>query len=293
MLDDVIKELEIKHDGIYLDLTLGRAGHSSKILEKLDEGKLICFDKDKEAIDFSQKKLSQINDRFLLIKRDFRFLKEELEKLKIEKIDGLIADLGVSSPQLDDIKRGFSYSKDSKLDMRMDLDQNLTAFEIVNTWDEEKITKILIENADVKLAKQVAKAIVKNRPIESSFSLNEIVKKSLPAKVVREKNPSKQIFQALRIEVNDELHALIDLLKDIVGFTKEGTKLCFITFHSKEDKIVKNFYQTLVYQDPRLNKLPIKSTKNWKQKIIYPSALEISKNSRSKSAKLRVITRME
>ncbi len=289
----MIELLQIKPNGIYVDLTLGRAGHSQEILKKLENGKLICFDKDIEAINESKTKLAKINCNFILIKNDFRNLKSELEKLDIKKVSGIIADLGVSSPQLDNKNRGFSYSQDANLDMRMDLDNKLTAAEIINNYSEIEIEKILYQNADVKLAKLIAKAIVKSRPINTTFELNELLKNTLPAKIVREKNPSKAVFQAFRIAVNDELGALEEMLNQIPELLEVNGKLAIITFHSKEDAIVKKYFQNLNYHDPLLDKLPIQVNKKWRQKTIFPSDNEKQINKRSRSAKLRVITRLE
>ncbi|AXE60717.1 16S rRNA (cytosine(1402)-N(4))-methyltransferase [[Mycoplasma] phocae] len=293
LLDEVINSLTIKPDGIYVDLTLGRAGHSKEILKKLDTGKLICFDKDIEAINESNKTLASINSNYFLIKSDFRHLKNELNKLGIEKVDGILADLGVSSPQLDNSSRGFSYSQDADLDMRMDLDNKLRAYDIINYYSEQEIVDILYKNADVKLAKLIAKAIIQNRPINTTFELSNLLKNVLPAKIVREKNPSKAVFQALRIEVNDELGALKELLEQIDSILNKNGKLAIITFHSKEDVIVKNYFQQLNYFDPVLKKIPIQVNKKWKQKIIFPSEHEITNNRRARSAKLRIITRLE
>ncbi|WP_373440027.1 16S rRNA (cytosine(1402)-N(4))-methyltransferase RsmH [Metamycoplasma equirhinis] len=293
LLNEVIESLQIKPNGIYVDLTLGRAGHSQEILKKLENGKLICFDKDIEAINESKTKLAKINCNFILIKNDFRNLKSELEKLGINKVSGIIADLGVSSPQLDNKNRGFSYSQDANLDMRMDLDNKLTAAEIINNYSEIEIEKILYQNADVKLAKLIAKAIVKSRPINTTFELNELLKNTLPAKIVREKNPSKAVFQAFRIAVNDELGALREMLNQIPNLLEVNGKLAIITFHSKEDAIVKKYFQNLNYHDPLLDKLPIQVNKTWRQKTIFPSENEKQINKRSRSAKLRVITRLE
>ncbi|WP_373438116.1 16S rRNA (cytosine(1402)-N(4))-methyltransferase RsmH [Metamycoplasma equirhinis] len=293
LLNEVIESLQIKPNGIYVDLTLGRAGHSQEILKKLENGKLICFDKDIEAINESKTKLAKINCNFILIKNDFRNLKSELEKLGINKVSGIIADLGVSSPQLDNKNRGFSYSQNTNLDMRMDLDNKLTAAEIINNYSEVEIEKILYQNADVKLAKLIAKAIVKSRPINTTFELNELLKNTLPAKIVREKNPSKAVFQAFRIAVNDELGALREMLNQIPNLLEVNGKLAIITFHSKEDAIVKKYFQNLNYHDPLLDKLPIQVNKKWRQKTIFPSENEKQINKRSRSAKLRVITRLE
>lgn len=292
LLNEVIEQLSIKPDGIYVDLTLGRGGHSQEILKRLTTGKLICFDKDIQAINESREKLIKISQNFILIKSDFRNITCELKKLNIDKVDGILADLGVSSPQLDDPNRGFSYSINSDLDMRMDLDNTLTAKEIINNATEKEIIDILQSNADVKLSNLIAKAIVKNRPISDSFTLNQIIKDSLPAKIVRQKNPSKAVFQAFRIEVNDELNALSEMLSQLPNLLKKDGKIAIITFHSKEDVIVKKFYQNLNYFDPKLKKILIVETHKWHQKVIFPSSKEEEINKRSRSAKLRVITKL-
>lgn len=292
LLNEVIEQLSIKPDGIYVDLTLGRGGHSQEILKRLTTGKLICFDKDIQAINESREKLIKINQNFILIKSDFRNITCELKKLNIDKVDGILADLGVSSPQLDDPNRGFSYSINSDLDMRMDLDNTLTAKEIINNATEKEIIDILQSNADVKLSNLIAKAIVKNRPISDSFTLNQIIKDSLPAKIVRQKNPSKAVFQAFRIAVNDELNALSEMLSQLPNLLKKDGKIAIITFHSKEDVIVKKFYQNLNYFDPKLKKILIVETHKWHQKVIFPSSKEEEINKRSRSAKLRVITKL-
>lgn len=292
LLNEVIEQLSIKSDGIYVDLTLGRGGHSQEILKRLTTGKLICFDKDIQAINESREKLIKISQNFILIKSDFRSITCELKKLNIDKVDGILADLGVSSPQLDDPNRGFSYSINSDLDMRMDLDNTLTAKEIINNATEKEIIDILQSNADVKLSNLIAKAIVKNRPISDSFTLNQIIKDSLPAKIVRQKNPSKAVFQAFRIAVNDELNALSEMLSQLPNLLKKDGKIAIITFHSKEDVIVKKFYQNLNYFDPKLKKILIVETHKWHQKVIFPSSKEEEINKRSRSAKLRVITKL-
>lgn len=292
LLNEVIEQLSIKPDGVYVDLTLGRGGHSQEILKRLTTGKLICFDKDIQAINESREKLIKISQNFILIKSDFRNITCELKKLNIDKVDGILADLGVSSPQLDDPNRGFSYSINSDLDMRMDLDNTLTAKEIINNATEKEIIDILQSNADVKLSNLIAKAIVKNRPISDSFTLNQIIKDSLPAKIVRQKNPSKAVFQAFRIAVNDELNALSEMLSQLPNLLKKDGKIAIITFHSKEDVIVKKFYQNLNYFDPKLKKILIVETHKWHQKVIFPSSKEEEINKKSRSAKLRVITKL-
>lgn len=292
MLDEVIEKLQIKENGIYVDLTLGRAGHSKEILKKLTTGKLICLDKDIEAINQSNEILKKINSNYVLIKSDFRFLSDVLKKMNIEKVDGIIADLGVSSPQLDDVNRGFSYSQNSDLDMRMDMDQSLTAKYILNNYSFEALNKLLIDNADVKFSQRIAKEIIKNRPFNESFELVDLLKNILPAKLLKQKNPAKQVFQALRIAVNDELNAINDLLKQIPNLLNKNGKFLAISFHSKEDYLIKKFYQNLTYRSPKLDKLPIQEERSWSQKIIFPSEKEKQLNKRSHSAKLRIITKL-
>lgn len=292
MLDEVIEKLQIKENGIYVDLTLGRAGHSKEILKKLTTGKLICLDKDIEAINQSNEILKKINSNYVLIKSDFRFLSDVLKKMNIEKVDGIIADLGVSSPQLDNVNRGFSYSQNSDLDMRMDIDQNLTAKYILNNYSFETLNKLLIDNADVKFSQRIAKEIIKNRPFNESFELVDLLKNILPAKLLKQKNPAKQVFQALRIAVNDELNAINDLLEQIPNLLNKNGKFLAISFHSKEDYLIKKFYQNLTYKNPKLDKLPIQEEKSWSQKIIFPSEKEKQLNKRSHSAKLRIITKL-
>lgn len=292
MLDEVIEKLQIKENGIYVDLTLGRAGHSKEILKKLTTGKLICLDKDIEAINQSNEILKKINSNYVLIKSDFRFLSNVLKKMNIEKVDGIIADLGVSSPQLDDVNRGFSYSQNSDLDMRMDIDQSLTAKYILNNYSFEALNKLLIDNADVKFSQRIAKEIIKNRPFNESFELVDLLKNILPAKLLKQKNPAKQVFQALRIAVNDELNAINDLLKQIPNLLNKNGKFLAISFHSKEDYLIKKFYQNLTYRSPKLDKLPIQEERSWSQKIIFPSEKEKQLNKRSHSAKLRIITKL-
>lgn len=292
MLDEVIEKLQIKENGIYVDLTLGRAGHSKEILKKLTTGKLICLDKDIEAINQSNEILKKINSNYVLIKSDFRFLSDVLKKINIEKVDGIIADLGVSSPQLDNVNRGFSYSRNSDLDMRMDIDQSLTAKYILNNYSFETLNKLLIDNADVKFSQRIAKEIIKNRPFNESFELVDLLKNILPAKLLKQKNPAKQVFQALRIAVNDELNAINDLLEQIPNLLNKNGKFLAISFHSKEDYLIKKFYQNLTYRNPKLDKLPIQEERSWSQKIIFPSEKEKQLNKRSHSAKLRIITKL-
>lgn len=292
MLEEVIKSLEIKSDGIYVDLTLGRAGHSEAILKSIPNGKLIGFDKDIIAIEESHSRLIKINNNFKLIHSDFKNIKNELIKLGIEKVDGIIADLGVSSPQIDDASRGFSYSKNGFLDMRMNQSQSLKAWDIVNKWSFEQLVDIFKNNADVKLPNRIANAIIENRPIDTTNQLCDVIKLSLPAKIVRAKNPAKTVFQAIRIAVNNELDSIEHALTDAMFFLKKGSVLSIITFHSIEDRIVKNFFKKLIKSniDP---KLPIQEIKHYEAKTIKPSEIEIKNNSRSRSAKLRILKKIE
>ncbi|MGZ9413810.1 16S rRNA (cytosine(1402)-N(4))-methyltransferase RsmH [Mycoplasma sp. Z386] len=292
LLKEVIEKLEINENGIYLDLTLGRAGHSSKILEKLKNGHLYAFDKDIEAIKKSEQKLSSISGNFTLIHSDFKNIKSELEKLNINKVDGILVDLGVSSPQLDETSRGFSYNKDYRLDMRMDQSQTLDAHYIVNNFSESELVEIFKQNADVMLPQRVAKAIVQRRPINTTLELVEVIRKSLPAKVVRMKNPAKAVFQAIRIAVNNELESLNTLLENAIDFLKVNGKLLIISFHSTEDRIVKKFFKQLISENEIDYRIPIMQEKKWMAKSILPSDEEIKQNKRSRSAKLRILTRL-
>ncbi|MGZ9428597.1 16S rRNA (cytosine(1402)-N(4))-methyltransferase RsmH [Mycoplasma sp. 1012] len=292
LLKEVIEKLEINENGIYLDLTLGRAGHSSKILEKLKNGHLYAFDKDIEAIKKSEQKLSSISKNFTLIHSDFKNIKSELEKLNINKVDGILVDLGVSSPQLDETSRGFSYNKDYRLDMRMDQSQTLDAHYIVNNFSESELVEIFKQNADVMLPQRVAKAIVQRRPINTTLELVEVIRKSLPAKVVRMKNPAKAVFQAIRIAVNNELESLNTLLENAIDFLKVNGKLLIISFHSIEDRIVKKFFKQLISENEVDYRIPIMQEKKWIAKSILPSDEEIKQNKRSRSAKLRILTRL-
>lgn len=292
LLTEIIEIFEIKPDGIYLDLTLGRGGHSSNILKKLTTGKLISFDKDISAIKESEPILSKINNNFNLIHSDFKNLEIELKKLKIEKVDGILIDLGVSSPQLDNAERGFSYNKDAILDMRMNQNQQLTAYDVVNNYSEEQLIEIFKKYADVMLPKRVAKGILENRPIKTTLELVEIIKKSLPSKIVREKNPAKAVFQAIRIEVNNELDSLEQVLSQAIKFLNLNGKLAIISFHSIEDRIVKNFFGNLIKNKVDY-RLPILEEKKWQVKTINPKKEEIEFNRRSRSAKLRVLTKLK
>ena len=302
LLNEAIDALNIKKDGIYVDLTLGRGGHSSKILEKLTTGKLYCFDQDKEAIEQSRPRLEKISSNFEIIKSNFRNFKEELEKRGISKVDGILMDLGVSSPQFDNEERGFSYKGSARLDMRMDQEQSLDAYEVINTYSLNELCRIFREYGEDKYYYQIARKIVQNRidsPIETTDELVDIIKSCKPQKELMKKgHPAKQIFQAIRIEVNDELGALKEALQKAIDMIDKNGRIVVISFHSLEDRIVKNMFNSVAkIQGDRLNlyTLPDEIEKPKYElvnnKIIVPSEKEMEVNSRSKSAKMRILTR--
>ena len=258
LLNEAIDALNIKKDGIYVDLTLGRGGHSSKILEKLTTGKLYCFDQDKEAIEQSRPRLEKISSNFEIIKSNFRNFKEELEKRGINKVDGILMDLGVSSPQFDNEERGFSYKGSARLDMRMDQEQSLDAYEVINNYSLNELCRIFREYGEDKYYYQIARKIVQNRidsPIETTDELVDIIKSCKPQKELMKKgHPAKQIFQAIRIEVNDELGALKEALQKAIDMIDKNGRIVVISFHSLEDRIVKNMFNSVAkVQGDRLN----------------------------------------
>ena len=304
LLKEVIEGLNIKPDGIYVDLTLGRGGHSKEILKRLTTGRLIAFDKDETAIEESKQNLVDFSKKFTGIHDDFRNFRKNLDELKIDKIDGILADLGVSSPQFDDVSRGFSYKEDAKLDMRMDRRQKFSAFDLINTYSLSELTRVFREYGEDKFSYQIAKKIVEIRaknPIETTSQLVEIIKSCKPQKELMKKgHPAKQIFQAIRIEVNDELGALKVALKDALNSLKIGGRACFITFHSLEDRLVKNAFNEVskvegtrhnVFALPSENDLPDFKLVN--NKVIIADEKELENNPRSKSAKLRIIERVK
>lgn len=302
LLKESIEELMIKEDGIYVDCTLGYGGHSSEILKRIKRGRLFAFDQDQEAINSSRERLSKISDNFTIIKSNFRYMKDELEKLNITEVDGILFDLGVSSPQLDDGKRGFSYHQDAKLDMRMDQESDFSAYDVVNQYSEKDLARIFFQYGEEKYSNSIAKNIVKNReikPIETTFELVDIIKKSVPEKYSRDKHPARKVFQAIRIEVNHELEILEQTIKDASSLLKENGRLCIITFHSLEDRIVKNTLRDLSNIDPMVKGLPnipdkyLPDFELVTSKAIIPSKEEIEQNNRSRSSKLRVLKRIK
>lgn len=302
MLKEVIDNLNLKDTGIYVDATLGYAGHTGEILKRVKRGFIFAFDQDINAINYSQEKLSKIGSNFLLIKSNFLYMKEELAKQNISLVDGIVFDLGVSSPQLDTKERGFSYHFDSRLDMRMDLDNPLSAYEVVNNYSESDLTRIISTYGEEKHAKSIAKNIVKARnikPIETTLELVDVIKKSMPYKDTINKHPAKKTFQAIRIEVNHELDILETSLKNALSLLNVGGRMVVITFHSLEDRIVKQVFKEVSIVDPVVSSLPVipdAYQPNFKlvtDKVILPSKEELEENNRSHSSKLRVIERIK
>lgn len=302
LLNESIDGLNLKEDGIYLDCTLGYAGHSSEILKRIKKGFLFAIDQDKDAIKASNEKLSKIGSNFTIIKSNFRYLKEELQKRNVNFVDGILFDLGVSSVQLDERERGFSYHNDAKLDMRMDQDAKLSAYDVVNTYEEAKLRDIFYKYGEEKFAPQIAKNIVKyrqNKSIETTLELADIISKSYPMKAKKDHHPARKVFQAIRIEVNHELDILEDSIKDALSILNVGGRLCIITFHSLEDRIVKNIFKEYTEIDPKVKGIPnipdeyLPDYKLINKNVIIPSDDELENNNRSRSAKLRIIERIK
>lgn len=300
--DELIENLNLREDSIIVDGTLGYAGDSSIILKRIKKGFLFAFDQDSEAISYSRKVLESIGNNFTIIKSNFVNLKEELNKRGIEQIDGAIFDLGVSSPQLDNKERGFSYHEDARLDMRMDKDNKLDAYYVVNNYSLNNLTRIFRDYGEDKFAYQIAKRIVKEReskPIETTLELVEIIKSAVPEKEKRKKHPAKQIFQAIRIEVNHELDVIKPALEQALSMLTVGGRVEVITFHSLEDKIVKKYFKELTEVDEKIKGMPnidpkyLPDFKLVVNKAIIPSEEELENNNRSRSAKLRIIEKIK
>lgn len=301
LLKETIDGLNIKPDGIYVDATLGGGGHTSYLLSKLTTGRVISFDQDILAINNAKEKFD--DDRLTLVHRNFEFIKEELNALGIEKIDGILYDLGVSSPQLDLVERGFSHSKTARLDMRMDQTQSLDAYEIVNTYSYEELVRIFFRYGEEKFSKQIAREIEsrrKEKPIETTTELADIIKSKIPEKFKRMKgHPARRVFQALRIAVNNELQVFENSLQDAIELLNKGGRVSVITFHSLEDRICKQIY--LEYErGPELPKnMPIipegyePSLKRVNKKPILASEEELVENSRARSARLRIAEKLK
>ena len=299
LLEESIKHLNLKENSVIVDCTLGYAGHSSRVLKEIKKGFLFAFDQDDEAIKYSKEKLDKIASNYEIIRSNFVNLKEELNKRNINEVDGILYDLGVSSPQLDNKERGFSFHADARLDMRMDTKQKLSAYEVVNNYSYDDLVRIFRVYGEEKFATSIAKNIIttrENKPIETTLELAEIIKNSVPEKYRREKHPARKVFQAIRIEVNNELNVFENSLNQALNLVKVGGRICVITFHSLEDRICKDIFKRVSSVDPSLKKLPI-IPEEYQPKFklvanIEPSAHELEENNRSRSARLRVIERV-
>lgn len=296
--NELIDSLKIKEDGIYVDATLGYAGDSKEILKRIKKGYLFAFDQDIEAINYSNEVLKSIGNNYKLFNTNFSNMVECLEKEGISKVDGIIFDLGFSSPQIDNAKRGFSFMQDGPLDMRMS-SEGISAKDIIDTYKLEDLTKIFYDYGEEKLSKVIAKKIVENKNnINSTLDLVEIIKNAVGANYFYKNHPERKIFQALRIEVNNELNILEEILPKAINILKKGGLLAVITFHSKEDRIVKNIFRKYSEVDEMLkgekdipdNYKPLIKLVN--KKPIVASEKELLENSRSASAKLRIVERI-
>ena len=301
LLSESIEGLNIKEDGIYIDATLGYGGHSSEILKKIPKGHLYSFDQDKEAIEYSKNRLSKIGNNFTIIHSNFVNMVEELEKLNINKVDGILFDLGLSSPQIDEKERGFSFMSDSPLDMRMNREDKTTAKDIINNYSYDELLNIFYSYGEEKMSKQIAKKIIserENKEINTTKELVDIIKNAVGAKYFNNSHPERNIFQAIRIEVNNELNTLRTILPKAINILNTGGRISVITFHSLEDRIVKQAFKKASDVNELVKGLPeIPSEykpliKLINKKPIIPSSKELEENTRSKSAKLRIIERL-
>lgn len=303
LLEETIEGLKIKPDGIYVDGTLGGGGHSYQIASRLNQsGRLIGIDQDEAAIEAAGERLKEFGDKVTILRNNYRNTKSALHSIGIDKIDGMMLDLGVSSYQLDTLERGFSYKYDTNLDMRMDTRQELSAKEIINGYGEMELYRIIRDYGEDKFAKNIAKHIVLARqeaPIETTGQLNEIIKAAIPAKMRAEGgHPSKKTFQAIRIECNQELEVLRESIEELIGLLNPGGRLCIITFHSLEDRIVKTIFRKCENPCTCPPNFPVCVCGKVSQgkvitgKPILPSQEEMEENKRSKSAKLRVFEKI-
>ena len=302
MLAECIDALNIKPDGTYVDATLGMGGHSYEIAQRLTTGRLISIDRDVKAIERSLPRLEPFMDKITLVHGNFRELDDILNELGLDKVDGMLFDLGVSSPQLDESERGFSYMADAPLDMRMDQSDGITASDIVNTWDGDRLKRILYDFGEERYAPRIAEAIVRAREekkIETTLELVEVIKSAMPAAALREKqHPAKRSFQAIRIAVNDELEAVSEVLGTAADRLNVGGRLVVISFHSLEDRIVKNAIASKENGCTCPREFPIctcgfvKTLKSIARKPLIPTEQEIEENPRSRSAKLRIAERV-
>lgn len=303
MLGECLDGLKIKADGVYVDGTVGGGGHSSEIVKRLsDKGRLICFDKDEDALKASGARLANFKDRVTFVHDDYKNMPERLNEMGVGKVDGILLDLGVSSYQLDNAERGFSYMKDAPLDMRMDRSQRVSAFEVVNTYGEDEIAKILFDYGEERLARAIARKIVNRRsekPIETTLELAKIVEDSYPAKTRwKYGHPAKRTFQAIRIEVNGELSSLGEAITAMARRLEKGGRMAVITFHSLEDRIVKAAFKELSLACTCPPDFPVcvcgkvQEVELVNKKPIVASEKELDENPRSQSAKLRIVEKL-
>ena len=302
LLQECIENLNIDPEGIYLDGTLGLGGHSFEIASRLKGGRLICIDRDETAIKRAGKRLAPFGDKVTLIHGNFSDAAELLDNAGINSVDGMLFDLGVSSPQLDEAERGFSYMNDAPLDMRMDTSCGITAYDLVNSWDKSRLEHILFDYGEERYARRIVSAIVSRReekPIETTLELADIIRSAMPAAALREKqHPAKRTFQAVRIAVNDELGAVRQMMETAPDKLSKGGRLCTISFHSLEDRIVKSGIAarengcTCPREAPICTCGFVQTLKSVCRKPILPSEEEIKRNPRSRSAKLRVAERV-
>jgi len=302
LLEECLEGLNIKPDGIYVDGTLGGAGHSSHIVQRLTTGRLIGIDRDPVALEASGKRLEPYKDRVTLVHSNFCEMKQVMEDLGISGVDGILLDLGVSSPQLDDGERGFSYMADAPLDMRMNSQDRLSAYEVVNTWSQEELKRILFDYGEERYAPRIASAICRRReekPIETTLELVDVIRSAMPPQALREKqHPAKRSFQAIRIAVNDELGSVEKAMRDAIPLLNPGGRLAVITFHSLEDRIVKNAMAEAAkgctcppnFPVCVCGKKPV--VKIISRKPIVATEEELEVNPRSRSAKLRVCEKL-
>lgn len=302
LLWECIEGLNIKPDGIYVDGTLGRGGHSEEIAKRLTTGKLISIDQDQQAIDEAGRRLAPYGDRVILVKDNFRNTAAILDRLGYAGVDGMLFDLGVSSPQLDDAERGFSYMNDAPLDMRMDRSAAVTAYDVVNHWSEFDLKRILRDYGEERCAGRIASKIVRVReekPIETTLELVDVIRSAMPAAALREKqHPAKRSFQAIRIAVNDELGAVEDMIATVPDKLNKGGRLCVISFHSLEDRLIKNGIAvrengcTCPREAPICTCGFVQTLRSVSRKPIVSGQEELEENPRARSAKLRVAERV-
>ena len=300
LLDECIENLNIKEDGIYVDATLGYAGHSSEILKRIPKGHLYGFDQDDFAIEKSEERLSGISSNYTIIRSNFANMERELVKLGVDKVDGILFDLGVSSVQIDQADRGFSFHQDARLDMRMDTTQAFSAYNLVNEYDYSNLVRVLRDYGEEKFASSIAKNIIKARekkPIETTFELVDIIKNSMPMKAKRDSHPARRSFQAIRVEVNRELEVLEEGLEQAIKILNKNGRLCVISFQSLEDRIVKSKFRSVSEVPDSMKKLPFVPEEYLPKyrvisKGIVATDSELEVNSRAHSARLRVLEKI-